>query len=125
MNDNDDLDLKLFDFQSNDFIIRIRPEVEEGAWTGDVNITILNSSNVNLTEESYGDMMHFCKMLCSTIPMMEEDEDFRNFVSDYVSENIDGQHLGNLVEDIQPCTFTSENDNVIRLNFGTKTKGNA
>jgi hypothetical protein len=125
MNDDDDLDLKLFDFQPNDFIIRIRPETKEGAWTGDVNITIMNSSNVNMTEESYSDMMHFCKMLCSTVPMMEEDEDFRNFVSDYVSENIDGQDLGNLIEDIQPCSFSSEGDNVIRLNFGTKTKGNA
>ncbi|MEK9918439.1 MAG: hypothetical protein VW496_03500 [Pelagibacteraceae bacterium] len=124
MNDDEDLDLKLFDFADNDFIIRIRPSEEDGKWTGDINLTILNGSNFNLKEESYAELMHFCKMVCSTVPMMEEDEDFREYVSDYVSENIDGQHFNPVLKEDTP-SVTKEGDNVIRLHFGTRTKGNA
>jgi hypothetical protein len=68
-------------------------------------------------------MMHFTKMMCATVPLMEANEDMRNFVHTYVMEEID-----NIMEPVveeQEVTVTQEDGNVIRLNFGTRTKGSA
>ena len=51
-------------------------------------------------------------------------EDMRNFVHTYVIEEID-KDFTSVVEEESEVTFTHEDGNVIRLNFGTRTKGSA
>jgi hypothetical protein len=53
-------------------------------WTGEITISVLASTNSDLDEESYNQIMHFCTMMCATVPLMEEDEDMRDYVHDYV-----------------------------------------
>ena len=116
----------LFELAEDDFVVRIRPTVLNNEWTGEIDIAIITSAENTLEDESYFQMMHFTKMMCATVPLMEINESMRDFVHDYVVEEID-KVMETVVEeeDKQEVTFTQEDGNVIRLNFGTSTKGSA
>ena len=61
-------------------------------------------------------------MIASTIPVMEMHDDFRNLVHKFVEERVD-RHYD--VELENKPTITKEDGNVVRINFDSKTKGNA
>ena len=46
---------------------------------------------IPLNDESYTQVMHFCKMMCATVPLMEQDEALRNLVHRYVMEVVDNE----------------------------------
>jgi len=117
------MDTEFFEFDDDDYVVRVRPTVVNNEWTGEIDIAIVTSADNSLNDESYGQMMHFTKMMCATVPLMEMNEDMRNYVHTYVMEEID-----NIMEPVveeQKVTVTQEDGNVIRLNFGTRTKGSA
>jgi len=117
------MDTNFFEFDENDYVVRVRPTVVNNEWTGEIDIAIVTSADNNLEDDSYSQMMHFTKMMCATVPLMEMNEDMRNYVHTYVVEEID-----NIMEPVveeQEVTVTQEDGNVIRLNFGTRTKGSA
>jgi hypothetical protein len=111
--------------ENGDFIIRVRPTVDDEEWTGEIDISIISSPDNTLNDESYGQLMHFCKMMCSTVPIMEHDEAIRNMVHTYVMEVVDNEPEDVLEEDDEQITITQEDGNVIRLDFSSKTKGSA
>ena len=109
--------------KKEDFIIRIRPYIDrEGSWNGDIDVAIITQPENNLQDEDYFQVMHFCKMIASSIPVMELNEDFRELVHDYVVEKVDN-NTEIKVED-KPKVL-SEDGNVVEIDFKTKTKGNA
>tara|TARA_B100000287_G_scaffold430931_1_gene487159 strand:+ start:199 stop:552 length:354 start_codon:yes stop_codon:yes gene_type:complete len=109
--------------KKEDFIIRIRPYIDrEGSWNGDIDVAIITQPENNLEDEDYFQVMHFCKMIASSIPVMELNEDFRELVHDYVVEKVDN-NTEIKVED-KPKVL-SEDGNVVEIDFKTKTKGNA
>ena len=110
--------------ENGDFIIRIRPTVDDEEWTGEIDISIISQGDNPLNDEGYGQLMHFCKMMCATIPLMEMDESLRNLVHTYVMEVVDKEDE-DMVEDEEGLIFTQEEGNVIHLSFGSKTKGSA
>jgi len=118
MNDN------TFEFSEEDFVVRIRPSVIDKEWTGEIDIAIITSAQNELDDESYMQMMHFTKMMCATVPLMEMNESMREFVHNYVVEEIDND-IETVIENDRDVTVTQEDGNVIRLSFGTRTKGNA
>lgn len=97
-----------------DFLIRVRPGVDKGQWTGAVDISIVASANSGLDDESYGQLMHFCTMMCATVPMMEQDESLRQYVHEFAMSSYDEEEEAKNNVDI-----THENGNVIRLHFNT------
>ena len=107
-----------------DFVIRIRPTEIDGEWTGEVDISIISQANNPLNDEGYTQVMHFCKMMCASIPLMEMDENLRNLVHNYVMEVVDKDD-DDVVEDDEGVIITKEDGNVVHLSFGSKTKGNA
>ena len=107
-----------------DFVIRIRPSEVDGEWTGEVDISIISQANNPLNDEGYTQVMHFCKMMCASIPLMEMDENLRNLVHNYVMEVVDRDD-DDVVEDDEGVIITKEDGNVVHLSFGSKTKGNA
>jgi len=110
-------------FEDEDFIIRVRPSVkEDGEWTGEIDISIISQADNPLNDEGYNQVMHFCKMVCSTVPIMEQDETLRNLVHTYVMEVVDNDDD---IADDDEVIITKEDGNVVHLNFGSKTKGNA
>ena len=108
-----------------DFVIRVRPTEVDGEWTGEIDISIISQADNPLDDEDYTQVMHFCKMMCSTVPIMEHDEAIRNMVHTYVMEVVDNEPEDVLEEDDEQITITQEDGNVIRLDFSSRTKGNA
>lgn len=109
-----------------DFVIRIRPTEVDGHWTGEIDISIISQANNPLDDEGYTQMMHFCKMMCATVPIMEQDESLRNLVHTYVMEVVDREDDDMLYDDDDSdIIVTKEDGNVVHLSFGSKTKGSA
>ena len=106
-----------------DFMLRIRPTIDnDGSWNGEIDVSIISQPDNTLSDEDYFQVMHFCKMIASTIPVMEMHDDFRNLVHKFVEERVD-RHYDFELEN-KP-TITKEEGNVVRINFDSKTKGNA
>jgi len=108
-------------FNDNDFVIRIRPMGSNDSWSGQVDISIITSADNNLDDESYSQLIHLTKMMCATVPIMEDDESLAAYISDWVVANIDGDYE----EEEKTVDITHEDGNVVRLSFGTPTKGQA
>lgn len=109
-----------------DYLIRVRPSYDEdGVWTGEIDLSVITSPGNPLCDEDYWQMIHFCKMMCASVPVMEENEQIRNIVSDYVDNTFDNEYEVSvqLEDDVKPTTSTE--GNVITLDFGTKTEGNS
>jgi len=104
-----------------DFLVRVRPMMSGNEWSGQIDMSIITSADNDLDDESYGQLLHLCKMICATVPIMENDEVFGDFVHNWVLENIDGEQP----EEKRAVDITHEDDNVVRLSFGTRTKGSA
>tara|TARA_S200002703_G_C3703480_1_gene216076 strand:- start:21 stop:389 length:369 start_codon:yes stop_codon:yes gene_type:complete len=109
-----------------DFIIRIRPFADEdGQWNGEIDISIMAFPKNPMDDEDYGNVMHFVKMMCATVPIMEQEESIRNVVHEYVTNVIDNE-LEVDVELEEEMGVEKEYDgNVVHLTFNTKTGGNA
>jgi hypothetical protein len=105
--------------REEDFNIRIRPALDGDKWTGEIDISVLASTNSDLDEESYYQIMHFCTMICATVPLMEEDEDMREYVHDYVTSEF---HERNEEEHINDFDIPSKHGNVVNINFKTGKK---
>jgi hypothetical protein len=111
--------------ETEDFIINIRPTIlKSGKWSGDVNVSIMIGRDNPLDDEDYSNLLHFAKMICSTVPMMEYSEDLRDMINDYTLKHADKIQDGELV-------FTPEDrgkvldrtDNVVTVSFGKDAKG--
>ena len=111
-------------FEDEDFVIRVRPSLNGDDWTGEIDISIISQANNPLNDEGYNQVMHFCKMMCATVPIMEQDETIRNLVHTYVMEIVDKETTV-VVEEEDELVITKEEGNVVHLNFGSKTKGSA
>jgi len=107
-----------------DFVIRVRPTEIDGEWTGEIDISIISQANNPLDDEGYTQLMHFCKMMCATIPLMEANEELRDLVHSYVMEVVDREDE-DMLEDDEGVIITKEDGNVVHLSFGSKTKGSA
>lgn len=111
-------------FEANDFVIRIRPSTIGDEWTGEIDVSMITASDNSLDDESYGQLMHLTRMVCSTIPMMEQDPELGNRVHEWAMTNLDDSPA-DFTQDNEEVEVTHEGDNVFRLNFGTPTKGSA
>ena len=109
--------------KSEDFLIRVRPFTDtDGSWNGDIDLSIITQPSNDLTDEDYNQVMHFCKMMASTVPLMERDEELRDMVHNFVIEHVDKEYV--IEVDSRPRVIDRE-DNVVTIDFGTKTKGSA
>ena len=109
--------------KSEDFLIRVRPFTDtDGSWNGDIDLSIITQPSNDLTDEDYNQVMHFCKMMASTVPLMERDEELRDMVHNFVVEHVDKEYV--IEVDSRPRVIDRE-DNVVTIDFGTKTKGSA
>jgi hypothetical protein len=109
--------------RSEDFLIRVRPfKDKDGSWTGDIDLSIITQPQNNLEDEDYNQVMHFCKMMASTVPLMEYNEDLRDMVHQYVMEHVDKEYT---IEVEPKSRVVDIDDNVVKIDFGTRTKGNA
>jgi hypothetical protein len=109
-----------------DFLIRVRPySDEDGEWGGEIDISVIALPNNPLNDEGYFQVMHFCKMMCATIPIMEQSEEIRNIVHEYVLNVIDNEMEVDVQLEEEAGVEKTYDGNVVHLNFNTKTGGSA
>ena len=110
----------------NDFLIRIRPTSnDEGDWSGDIDISIIPSPESDLSDEGYDQVLHFCKMMCSTVPIMEESPEIRDLVHEYVKNVVDNELEIDVELEEEMGVEKSYDGNVVHLTFNTETGGSA
>ena len=80
----------------NDFIIIIRPVIEEEGitleevtWTGEVQVSIVtNAKETTLTESEFNGMITLCNFAAASIPAMEENVVIRDLIRTYAENNM-------------------------------------
>ena len=114
------------EINEEDFIIRVRPFADDdGVWSGEVDISIIAMPNNPLDDKDYSQLMHFAKMICASVPVMEEVKELRNIVHEYVTKVIDNEVDINVELEEESDVEKIYDGNVIHLNFNSKTRGSA
>ena len=116
------LDSLKANISKEDFIIRIRPMLDiDNSWTGQVDITIVTFPENPLDDDDYSQLTHFSKMVCSSVPIMEEVEQVREMFHNYAMAQDE------VILDMEDeCNVEKTYDgNVIHIRFDTDTKGSA
>lgn len=99
------------EFDDNDVMVRLSPFLDpKGEWTGELLVGIVASEDNDLSDDDYMSIMQLGSMLCAAVPLMEDDEKFR--------EMLYNQTQNMLEEDRKKKpTITRQEDNVIKVNF--------
>ena len=117
----------IVNIDNDDFVIRIRPyQDDNGSWNGEIDIAIISQPENTLDDDDYYQMMHFCKMVASSVPIMENNKKIRDIVHDYVVNVVDNNIEVTLEEEDEEkneVQIVNNEGNVVTVNF--KTKGNA
>lgn len=109
-----------------DFLIRVRPFAnDDGRWSGEVDISIMAMPDNPMDEEDYYQVMHFAKMMCASVPVMEEVEELRNIVHEYVTKVLDTEMDIDVELEEEAGVERTYDGNVVHLHFNTKTGGSA
>ena len=109
-----------------DFLIRVRPFAnDEGAWSGEVDISIMAMPDNPLDDEDYYKVMHFAKMMCASVPVMEDSEEFRDIVHEYVVNVLDNEMEIDVELEEEVGVEKTYDGNIVHINFNTKTGGSA
>jgi len=114
--------------KKEDIVICIRPTVvNEQEWSGDVAISIMAGKNNPLNDEDYYSILHFAKMVCASVPLMEKSEELRELVHNYALTESESDELDIAVEldESDRGKVLDRSDNVITLSFSSSTKGSA
>ena len=107
----------LVECNPEDFIIKISPRLKGKAWAGEVNVGIIIADDMFFDDEDYANLLHFCRMITSTVPMMEEMKTFRELINDYALNELDREE-----QDVVKPKVVSRKDNVVRVSFNRKLK---
>ena len=111
--------------KEEDIVVCIRPTVvNKEEWAGDVSISIMAGRTNPLLDEDYYSLLHFAKMVCASVPLMEKSEELREMIHNYVLSDVDNQQIIEQ-EDNDRGKVLDRTDNVVTISFGTKTKGTA
>lgn len=114
------------EISNEDFLIRVRPFADnDGKWSGEVDISIMAMPENPMDDDDYYQVMHFAKMMCAAVPVMEEVEEVRDIVHEYVIKVIDNEAQIDVELEEEAGVEKTYDGNVVHLQFNTKTKGSA
>jgi len=109
-----------------DFIIRIRPFADDdGKWTGEVDISVMAFPDNPVDDDDYEQLMHFCKMMCASVPLMQESKELRELAHEYVINYVDTEMDIDVELEEEAGVEKTYDGNIVHLNFNTKTGGSA
>jgi hypothetical protein len=107
--------------EPEDFVIRVRPMItHDRQWTGEIDLSVITLPENELNDDDYGSLIHFCKMMCASVPVMETNEDIRDLIHEYVTKKFDIEYEVELEDKV-----VSKEGNVVTIDFKTKTEGSA
>ena len=115
------------ELRDEDFIVRIRPTYDEddGSGDGGIDISIMAFAGNPLDDEGYSNVMHFTKMVCSSVPIMEASKEIRDIINEYVISNVDNDTEIDVELEDKLGVEKEYDGNVVHLTFNTKTGGSA
>ena len=101
----------LIDFHPNDYIIRLSPFVDEkGNWTGELMVGTISTEDNVMNDTDHYQLMHLTQMVCASIPAMEENEDFRELLTEIVDDVVAGSEE-------EESKITGVDENIISVKF--------
>jgi len=101
----------LIDFHPNDYIIRLSPFVDEkGNWTGELMVGTISTEDNVMSDNDHYQLMHLTQMVCASIPAMEENEDFRELLTEIVDDTVSGSEE-------EESKITGVDENIISVKF--------
>tara|TARA_B100001059_G_C17343322_1_gene337001 strand:- start:123 stop:479 length:357 start_codon:yes stop_codon:yes gene_type:complete len=104
-------------FNVNDIIIRMKPNFSnEGKWDGNIDLDIITDNKHTILKQDYLQLMQVASLVCSSLPMMEIDEDFRNTLCEYVESMIEQDKIEEKKEIIKD-SVANTTGNIIKVNF--------
>lgn len=122
----DMLEKLLTEVNEEDFLIRVRPFAnDDGAWSGEVDISIMAMPDNPLDDDDYYKVMHFAKMMCASVPVMEESEELRDIVHEYIVNVLDNEMEIDVELEKEAGVEKTYDGNIVHINFNTKTGGSA
>lgn len=109
------MDYKTKGVMPEDFFIKVNPHLNsKGKWNGGIEVTILPNENNPLDDDDYYQVQHICKMLCSTLNLLETEPKLRDKINDYVVNVFDKEEQKLYTEDTPKKTYE---DNIINVSF--------
>lgn len=122
----DMLEKLLTEINEEDLLIRVRPFADDdGTWSGEVDISIMAMPDNPLDDDDYYKVMHFAKMMCASVPVMEEVQELRDIVHEYVINVLDNEMEIEVELEEEAGVEKTYDGNVVHLSFNTKTGGSA
>jgi len=122
--------LKIID--DEDCVVVLRPVIIDGKWDGDITLKLahFNTGTTSpLTKKEQGQMLSIAAMVASSLPVMNEDDHVYHELSSYMMDampHVLDEYLEAEEEEAsETSTHVTKDGNVYKLNFNTKTKGNA
>ena len=112
--------------EDEDFLIRVRPFADyDGTWNGEIDISIMAFADNPMDDDDYDQVMHFTKMMCAIVPIMEQEESIRDLAHEYVLTMLDNKTTIDVELEEEAGVEKTYDGNVVHLNFNTKTGGSA
>ena len=103
------------------FCIQLKPVVDSDYnWNGELQVNIITDKDNPLDRESYMSMMHLTEIVACSIAYMEQNPDLIQNIEDF----IDSPEYDDVSIKQEPEVEYTDG-NVIKLSFGSQTKGNA
>jgi hypothetical protein len=116
---------EILDKTHSSFAVAVEPEFDdEGKWTGSISAHIEEDVKDDLSDEELLQIRSVCGMMASTLLLMENDEDFLDYVKGFFFSNNEDM-INEMLGDIEDKPNFTKEGNVITLNFDTKTHGSA
>lgn len=105
------------------FSINLIPKLDEkNSWTGELQVVIVTDQDNPLDSESYNSMMHLSQLVACSVAYMEQNPKVIFDIEEFIDTADEDEEEA---EETRPLKVTNVTDNIISIDFGTKTKGNA
>ena len=116
---------KIVDKIHSSFAVAVEPEFDDaGKWTGSITAHIEEDVKGDLSDEELLQIRSVCGMMASTLLLMENDEEFLDYVKQFFLDNNE-EMVNEMLASIDDAPNFTKEGNVITLNFNTKTHGSA
>jgi|TARA_R110002073_G_scaffold327788_1_gene508630 hypothetical protein len=104
-------------FGVNDIILRMKPNFsEEGRWNGFIDMDIITDNENTIVKDDYLQLMQVASLVCSSLPVMEIDEEFRNILCDYVESMVEMEDIEDKKNKVKE-SVSNTTGNIINVNF--------
>ena len=104
-------------FDINDIIIRMKPCFhDDGRWDGFIDMEIISDNKHTMVKPDYVQLMQVASLICSSLPVMEINEEFRDILCNYVEGMVEHDKQKEKEEDIKQ-SVANATGNIIKVNF--------